>query len=72
MHNSQGTVNIISVNDTCDLEEKDHLNLTDHEGVLTAAVAGQSRQICLVHIFPFCTTQPFSYLDLEANSDDLG
>lgn len=54
------------------MEEKDTLNLTDHEGVLTAAVDGQNRQICLVHVFPFCTPQPFFYLHLEANSDDLG
>lgn len=46
--------------------------MTDHEGILTAAVAGQSRQICLVHIFPFCTPQSFSHLHLEANWDDLG
>lgn len=68
MHNSQGAVNIISVNDTCDLEEKDPLNLTDHEGVLTAAVAGQSRQMSCSHISFLYST----YLDLEANSDDLG
>lgn len=72
MHKGQSTVSIISVNDTCDLEEKDTLNLTDHEAVLTAAVVVQSRQICLVHTFPFCTPHPFSYIHLEADSDDLG